>query len=109
MALLLELNYDKTLILETYINEVYLGQDGNRAVHGFGLASSYYFDKRLTHLSLPETALLVCMLKGPSFYSPRSHPQRALARRNLVLTVMAEEGVMAMVPPAPAVATVDRA
>ncbi len=92
MAILVEIHYSKEEILETYINEVYLGQDGNRAIHGFGLASSYYFDKRLTYLSLPESALLVCMLKGPSFYSPRSHSQRALERRNLVLTVMAEEG-----------------
>jgi len=92
MALLVEMHYSKDEILETYINEVYLGQDGNRAIHGFGLASSYYFDKPLTYLGLPETALLVGMLKGPSFYSPRSQPQRALGRRNLVLSMMAAEG-----------------
>ena len=92
MAALVEVHYSKEEILETYINEVYLGQDGNRAIHGFGLASSYYFDKPLTYLGLPETALLVGLLKGPSFYSPRNQPQRALERRNLVLTMMAREG-----------------
>ena len=92
MAVLLEIHYSKEEILETYINEVYLGQDGNRAIHGFGLASSFFFDKPLTHLGLPEAALLVGMLKGPTYYSPRSHPQRAMERRNLVLSLMAEEG-----------------
>jgi len=92
MAILLEIHYSKEEILETYINEVYLGQDGNRAIHGFGLASSFFFDKPLTHLGLPEAALLVGMLKGPTYYSPRSHPQRAMERRNLVLSLMADEG-----------------
>ncbi len=92
MALLLEIHYDKQEILETYLNEVYLGQDGNRAIHGFGLASLYFFDKPVNHLGLPEAALLVGMLKGPSYFNPRSKPKRALNRRNLVLTQMAEEG-----------------
>ncbi|HEX9626221.1 MAG TPA: penicillin-binding protein 1B [Acidiferrobacterales bacterium] len=86
MALLLELHYSKDEILEAYLNEVYLGQDGERAVHGFGLAAQFYFAKPLEHLSLPEAALLVGMLKGPGTYDPRRHPQRALARRNLVLS-----------------------
>lgn len=90
MALLLEVHYSKEEILETYLNEVYLGQDGNRAIHGFGLASSFFFDKPLMQIDLPEAALLVGMLKGPAYYSPRRHPQRALDRRNLVLREMAE-------------------
>jgi penicillin-binding protein 1B len=90
MAVLLESHYSKEEILETYFNEVYLGQDGNRAIHGFGLASVFFFDKPLTRISLPEAALLVGMLKGPAYYSPRRHPQRALDRRNLVLAEMAE-------------------
>ena len=90
MALLLEMHYSKEEILETYLNEVYLGQDGNRAIHGFGLASSFFFDKPLMQIDLPEAALLVGMLKGPAYYSPRRHPQRALERRNLVLGEMAE-------------------
>jgi penicillin-binding protein 1B len=92
MAVLLEIHYSKAEILETYINEVYLGQDGNRAIHGFGLASSFFFDKPLERISLPETALLVGLLKGPTYYSPRRHPQRAQQRRNLVLAEMAEQG-----------------
>jgi penicillin-binding protein 1B len=92
MALLIEFHYTKDEILEAYINEVYLGQDGNRAIHGFGLASRYFFDKPLTYLGLADTALLTGMLKGPSFYNPRTQPQRALERRNLVLELMAREG-----------------
>ncbi len=92
MAVLLEIHYSKEEILETYLNEVYLGQDGNRAIHGFGLASSYFFDKPLERISLSETALLVGLLKGPAYYSPRRHPERALERRNLVLAEMAEGG-----------------
>ncbi len=92
MALLLEAHYSKEEILETYLNEVYLGQDGNRAIHGFGLASSFFFDKPLMQIDLTEAALLVGMLKGPAYYSPRRHPQRALNRRNLVLGEMAEAG-----------------
>lgn len=92
MALLLEFHYDKKEILETYLNEVYLGQDGNRAIHGFGLASMFFFAKPVSHLALHEAALLVGMLKGPTYYSPRSNPERALKRRNLVLKQMADEG-----------------
>jgi penicillin-binding protein 1B len=94
MAVLLEIHYSKEEILETYINEVYLGQDGNRAIHGFGLACSFFFDKPLEQISLPETALLVGLLKGPAYYNPRRHPKRALERRNLVLSKMAEKGVI---------------
>lgn len=94
MALLLELHYSKNEILETYLNEVYLGQDGNRAIHGFGLAASFYFDKPLKELSVSQAALLVGMLKGPTYYSPRRNPKRALKRRNFVLQEMAEQGTL---------------
>ena len=90
MALLLELHYDKRDILETYLNEIYLGQDGNRAIHGVGLASRFYFGKPLKELTLPESALLVGMVKGPGFYDPRRHPERARERRDLVLSEMAK-------------------
>ncbi len=91
MAVLLELHYRKDEILETYINAVYLGQDGDRAIHGFGLASHYYFDEPLERLGLPQVALLVAMVKGPSHYDPRSQPQRALQRRNLVIDELARQ------------------
>jgi penicillin-binding protein 1B len=90
MSLLLEWHYSKDEILEAYLNEVYLGQDGNRAIHGFGLASYFYFERPLAELDIAQYALLVGMVKGPSYYNPRRHPERAIARRNLVLDVMAQ-------------------
>jgi len=94
MAVLLELHYDKNDILEAYLNEVFLGQDGQRAVHGFGLASQYFFSQPLSELKLDQVALLVGMVKGPTYYNPRRNPERALERRNLVLDVLAEQGVI---------------
>jgi len=94
MALLLEWHYAKDEILEAYLNEVYLGQDGNRAIHGFGLASHFYFEKPLAELNVEQYALLVGLVKGPSYYNPRRHPERARARRNLVLEVMADLGLI---------------
>jgi len=93
MAVLVELHYDKAQILEAYLNEVFLGQDGQRAVHGFGLASQYFFAQPLNELRLHQVALLVGMVKGPSYFNPRRFPERALARRNLVLDLLAEQGV----------------
>lgn len=94
MAILLELHYSKEEILEAYINEVYLGQDGERAVHGFGLASQFYFGRPLAELNLPQAALLVGMLKGPGYYDPRRQPRRALERRNLVLAALHNQGYL---------------
>ena len=88
MAMSLERRYSKSVILNTYINEVFLGQDGNRAIHGFGLGARFIFGKRLTELSIAETALLIGMVKAPSSYNPRRNPQAALARRNVVLKVL---------------------
>src|SRR3990167_3356020 len=93
MAVLLELHYEKTDILEAYLNEVFLGQDGQRAVNGFGLASQYFFSQPLSELQIDRVALLVGMVMGPTFYNPRRNPERALERRNLVLDVLAEQGV----------------
>ncbi|UZE95864.1 penicillin-binding protein 1B [Alkalimarinus alittae] len=92
MALLLEFHYEKRDILEAYINEVYLGQAGARAIHGFGMASQFYFGKPLSDLRIEQSALLVALVKGPAYYDPRRHRARALERRNLVLSVLAEEG-----------------
>ncbi|MBD3646331.1 MAG: transglycosylase domain-containing protein, partial [Pseudomonadales bacterium] len=94
MALVLELHYTKDEILEAYLNEVYLGQDGSRAIHGMGLASRYWFGRSLNELEPHQFALMVGMLKGPSYYDPRRHPERALARRNTVLEVAHREGVL---------------
>lgn len=94
MALLLELHYSKDEILEAYLNEVYVGQEGARAIHGFGLAAQYYFAQPLQELKPDQLALLAGLVKGPSYYEPRRHPQRAEGRRNLVLKVMHEQGVL---------------
>lgn len=94
MSVLIELHYDKQEILEAYLNEVFLGQDGQRAVHGFGLASQYFFSQPLAELKLHQVALLVGMVKGPSYYNPRRQPERALERRNLVIDLLVEQGVV---------------
>ena len=94
MALLLESHYTKDDILNSYLNEIYLGQDGSRAIHGFGLASQFYFSKPLSELQLSEIATLVAIVRGPSYYDPRRHPERVLERRNLVLKLLAEEKVI---------------
>ncbi|MFK7976774.1 MAG: penicillin-binding protein 1B [Halioglobus sp.] len=94
MAMLLEIHYEKDQILESYVNEIYLGQDGPRAIHGFALAARHYFDAPLDQLSLQHQALLIGMIKGPSLYNPLRNPERALERRNVVLDVMAEQGVI---------------
>lgn len=90
MALLLELHFSKEEILEAYLNEIYLGQDGARSIHGFGLAAWYWFQTPLEELELHEIALLVGMVKGPSYYNPRKAPERAMQRRNTVLQLMAD-------------------
>lgn len=94
MSILLDAHYDKDEILEAYLNEVYLGQAGRRAVHGFGLGSQYYFGRSISDLKLHQAALLVSLVKGPSYYNPRRHPERALARRNLVLGMLADSGLV---------------
>ena len=88
MALLLERRYSKDEILTAYANEIFLGQDGGRAVHGFALASQFYFRRELKDLSPAQVAMLVGMIKGPSYYDPRRHQERCLQRRQVVLDLM---------------------
>jgi penicillin-binding protein 1B len=94
LALMLEMRASKEEILEAYINEVFIAQDGARAIHGFGLASQYLFAKPLAELQPHETAMLVAMLKGPSYYNPVRNPERAKQRRDLVLGLLAETGFL---------------
>nr|WP_252735856.1 penicillin-binding protein 1B [Aestuariibacter sp. A3R04] len=91
MALIIDARYSKDDILQAYLNEVFLGQNGKMAVHGFGLASYYYFDRPANEMSPPEIATLVAMIKGPSYYNPRRYEERVLERRNLVLRILFEE------------------
>jgi penicillin-binding protein 1B len=94
MALALEAHFSKGDLMNAYINEIFLGQDGDRAIHGFGLASRFYFGKPLSELDLSEVALLVSIVRGPSYYDPRRHPDRARVRRDLVLKLMAERNII---------------
>lgn len=94
MALLLEAHYDKNEILTAYVNEIFLGQDGGRAVHGFGLASFFYFRRDLKDLSPAQIATLVGMVQGPSYYNPRKYSERCLKRRQVVLEVMRTKKVI---------------
>jgi penicillin-binding protein 1A len=86
LALEIERHYTKAQIFTMYCNQIYLGS-GN---YGFEAASQFYFDKPLSQIDLPEAALLAGIIRGP-YYSPVNHPDRALARRNLVLYLMARD------------------
>ncbi len=91
-ALSLERHLSKDQLLELYLNEVYLGQEGAIAVHGFPEAASAFFGKRIEDLSQDEAAVLAGIIKAPSYYNPRKHPERARERRNTVLGKMRELG-----------------
>lgn len=94
MAILLEFHYAKDEILTAYINEIFLGQDNNRAVHGFALASQFYFRSGVENLRVDQIAVLVGMIKGPSYYDPRRNPEHCLLRRNMVLSTIAAHGLI---------------
>jgi len=85
MAVALELHFSKDEILAAYLNEIFLGQDGNRAIHGFALASQHYFGRPLNELGLPDLALLAGLPRGASYYNPIRNPERARERRDVVL------------------------
>jgi len=94
MALLLETRHSKAEILEAYLNDVYLGQDGGLGIHGVGRAAEWLFGKDAARLDLAESAMLVGMIRGPNLYSPSRSPVAARQRRNLVLDQMLERGVI---------------
>jgi len=91
MASVLEMRYNKATILEAYLNEIYLGQDGARAIHGVGAASRYYFGKNVQHLTLAESALLAATINAPNHNAPNRHPDVARQRRDLVLQLMVDQ------------------
>jgi penicillin-binding protein 1B len=94
MSLILEFHYSKNDILETYMNEVYVGQQGARSINGFGLGAEFYFGTTLQSLELHQQAMLVGLIKGASFYNPRRNPERAKDRRNTILKVWHEQGLI---------------
>ena len=90
LSIQIERNFTKQQIFTLYANQIYLGQ----GVYGFEAGSEYYFSKPARDLALPEAALLAALPRGPSYYSPVTHPERALNRRNMVLNAMLEDGVI---------------
>ena len=89
LSMQIERRFTKQQIFELYANQIYLGH----GTYGFEAGSEYFFSKHARDLTLPEAALLAALPKGPEAYSPiRSHPERAIKRRNLVLTEMLADG-----------------
>jgi penicillin-binding protein 1B len=93
-ALLIEARYDKRTILETYLNQVYLGQRGSQEIRGVAAGAEYWFGRDLRDLSTEQIALLVGVIRGPSYYDPRRYPERATERRNFALSKMHETGLI---------------
>uniref|UniRef100_UPI0040478F56 penicillin-binding protein 1B n=1 Tax=Shewanella baltica TaxID=62322 RepID=UPI0040478F56 len=92
MAVIIDFRYSKDEILEAYLNEVYMGQDKSRAVHGMGLASRFYFGRPISELTIAQQAFLVAAIKGPSYYNPWRYPERIQERRDLVLRLLMDAG-----------------
>jgi penicillin-binding protein 1A len=88
LSMQIERRFTKNQIFELYANQIYLG----RGTYGFEAGSEYYFNKHVRDLNLPEAALLAALPKGPEYYSPVRYPDRALKRRNLVLSEMRQDG-----------------
>ena len=94
MAVLLEFHYSKEEILQAYLNEVHLSQAGNRAIHGFALASQYFYGRPLQELDVDQFATLIAVNNGSSLYNPIRNPKNAKKRRDLVLKTMYEQEVI---------------
>jgi penicillin-binding protein 1B len=90
----LEARFTKKQIFEMYANEINLGQRGSYAINGFGEAAQTFFGKPLQQLDLAECALLAGTIQSPTRLNPYRHPERAMARRNVVLDSMVETGAI---------------
>lgn len=91
MSVILEYRYSKDLLLEAYLNEVYLGQHYDHGIYGFGLASEFYFGHDIGELTPAQIALLIGVVKGPSYYDPWRYPSRAQERRDIILQLMFQQ------------------
>ncbi|HZI61816.1 MAG TPA: PBP1A family penicillin-binding protein [Pyrinomonadaceae bacterium] len=92
MSIILETRLSKEKIFELYCNQVYMGQQAGFSIHGFGEASSAYFNKDVTNLTQAESAFLAGLIRSPNRYNPYTKLETATARRNQVLDSMAEAG-----------------
>lgn len=92
MALIIENHYSKLEILENYLNEIYLGQQGARGIFGVWEAARFYFGKEPRDLTLGEMATLAGIVKAPNRYAPNRHPHRAQQRRDYILQRMRQLG-----------------
>ena len=90
LAVQIERRFTKPQIFTLYANQIYLGH----GVYGFEAASQFYFSKPAKQLTLDEAALLAGLPKSPTYYSPITHPDHALKRRNLVINSMLEDGMI---------------
>jgi penicillin-binding protein 1A len=88
LSVQIERRFTKEQIFELYANQIYLGH----GTYGFEAGSEFYFNKHVGSLTLPEAALLAALPKGPEAYSPLKYPERALRRRNLVISEMLQDG-----------------
>lgn len=91
-AVVLEVKYRKQEILESYLNEIYLGQAGFVSIYGVSEAAHRYFGKSLSDLTVGETAMIAGLIKGPNTYAPTKHLAGATQRRDVVLRVLREQG-----------------
>ena len=92
MAMHLEEKLSKEQIFTYYCNQVYLGRRGTYSLHGFGAAAGAYFGKDIRDLTLPQAAMLAGLIHRPSYYHPLGNPDRIRQRRNLVLSLMQQNG-----------------
>ncbi len=83
--MVLEVKYTKQDILESYLNEIYLGQAGFVSIYGVSEAAHRYFGKTLQELTVEEVAMIAGLIKGPNSYAPTKHPEVAKQRRDVVL------------------------
>lgn len=93
-AVVLEVKYRKQDILESYLNEIYLGQAGFVSIYGVSEAAHRYFGKPLPELSVAETALIAGLIKGPNTYAPTKHPALSTQRRDVVLRLLRDQGLL---------------